>query len=88
MNMKNISGFLLFFVSLPAVASDMLEINSFLTVAGSSMSEDGRYLDKVTEHFSLENDSVYGFNIRSKISEKVSGAAQLTATSTGVRIHG
>lgn len=46
------------------------------------MSEDGRYLDKITEHVSLENDSHYGINIRTQVSDRVSGAAQLLATAT------
>ncbi|MDH5424795.1 MAG: hypothetical protein OEY29_07380 [Gammaproteobacteria bacterium] len=82
MNFKNIFACVLLTGSLPAFAADNnLEINSFLTVAASMMSEEGRYLDKVTEHLSLENDSVYGFNIRKKINDKVSGAAQLLASS-------
>ena len=67
-------------VALPAHSLENIEINSFLSVAASSMSEEGRYLDKVTEQLSFENDSVYGVNIRTKVSAKVSGAAQLLAT--------
>ncbi len=66
----------------PAYAIENIEMNSFLSVTGATMSEDGRYLDKITEHVSLENDSHYGINIRTQVSDRVSGAAQLLATAT------
>ncbi|MCW8933713.1 MAG: hypothetical protein OQK98_03220 [Gammaproteobacteria bacterium] len=69
-------------MSLPAQAIENIEMNSFLTIGASAMSEDGRYLDMITEHLSFENDSVYGINIRTDVSDRVSGAAQLLATST------
>lgn len=68
--------------SLPAQAIENIEMNSFLTIGASAISEEGRYLDKITEHVSFENDSVYGINIRTDVSDRVSGAAQLLATST------
>lgn len=67
-------------IAVPAHSLENIEINSFLSVVASSMSEEGRYLDKVTEQLSFENDSVYGINIRTKVNSKVSGAAQLLAT--------
>lgn len=66
----------------PAYAIENIEMNSFLSVTAATMSEDGRYLDKITEHVSLENDSHYGINIRTSVSDRVSGAAQLLATAT------
>lgn len=81
MNFKKLITLALLSFALPAYAvDDNIEINSFISVAGSIMSEDGRYLDKVTEHLGFENDSVYGVNIRTKLNDKVSGAAQLLAT--------
>jgi len=67
-------------ISLSAHAIENIEMNSFLTIGASTLSEDGRYLDNVTEHVSFENDSHYGINIRTEISDRVSGAAQLLAT--------
>ena len=69
-------------MSTTAHAIENIEMNSFLTIGASALSEEGRYLDKVTEHVSFENDSVYGINIRTEVSDQVSGAAQLLATST------
>ncbi len=66
----------------PAYSIENIEMNSFLSVTAATMSEDGRYLDKITEHVSLENDSHYGINIRTDVSDRVSGAAQLLATAT------
>lgn len=80
MKVNKILAFVLFSISIPAYALENIEINSFLSIGASSMSEEGRYLDKVTEHLSLENDSVYGVNIRTQVNDKVSGAAQLLAT--------
>ena len=59
-----------------------VDINSFLTLGITSISEEGSYLDKATEHYSYENDSHYGINLRAQITEKVSTGAQLLATST------
>lgn len=69
-------------IALPAQAIENIEMNSFLTIGASVMSEEGRYLDRVTEHVSFDNDSVYGINIRTDVSDRVSGAAQLLATAT------
>ena len=69
-------------MSTTAQAIENIEMNSFLTIGASAISEEGRYLDMVTEHISFENDSVYGINIRTDVSDRVSGAAQLLATST------
>lgn len=80
MKSHSILALLLSILSFQAMALENIEINSFLTVAASTMSEEGRYLDKVTEHLSYENDSVYGVNIRTKVDDKISGAAQLLAT--------
>ena len=80
MKINRVLAVVMFGFSMPVLAIENIEINSFLSIAASQMSEDGRYLDKVTEHLSYENDSVYGFNIRTKVNDKVSGAAQLLAT--------
>ena len=69
-------------LSLPTHAIENIEMNSFLTVGAATMSEDGSYLDKISEHISFENDSHYGINIRTNVSDRVSGAAQLLATAT------
>ena len=82
MNLQKILPFALLAATAPAQAIDNIEMNSFLTIGASAMSEEGRYLDKITEHVSFENDSVYGINIRTDVSDRVSGAAQLLATST------
>jgi len=82
MNIKKIIPFALCGIALPVQAIENIEMNSFLTIGASAISEDGRYLDMVTEHISYENDSVYGINIRTDVSDRVSGAAQLLATST------
>ena len=66
----------------PAYAIENIEMNSFLSITAAAMSEEGSYLDKVSEHISFENDSHYGINIRTQVSDRVSGAAQLLATST------
>ena len=81
MNLHKLLPYALFCASISAQAIENIEMNSFLTIGASTMSEDGRYLDKVTEQLSFENDSVYGINIRTKVSDRVSGAAQLLATS-------
>ena len=81
MKFNKLLAFVVFSFSISAQALENIEINSFLSVTASTMSEEGRYLDKVTEHLSFENDSVYGVNIRTKVNDKVSGAAQLLATS-------
>jgi len=80
MNINKLLPLAFLFVAVPSQALENIEINSFLSVAASTMSEEGRYLDKVTEHLSFENDSVYGVNIRTKVNDKISGAAQLLAT--------
>lgn len=80
MKLNKLLALFLFSIAVPVHALENININSFLTVAASSMSEEGRYLDKVTEQVSFENDSVYGINIRTKVNAKVSGAAQLLAT--------
>lgn len=82
MNLQKILPFALCGIALPAQAIENIEMNSFLTIGASVLSEEGRYLDMVTEHVSFENDSVYGINIRTDVSDRVSGAAQLLATST------
>lgn len=82
MNLHKLLPLVLCGIALPAQAIENIEMNSFLTIGASVMSEEGRYLDRVTEHVSFENDSVYGINIRTDVSDRVSGAAQLLATST------
>lgn len=82
MNLHKLLPFALCGIALPAQAIENIEMNSFLTIGASVMSEDGRYLDRITEHVSFDNDSVYGINIRTDVSDRVSGAAQLLATST------
>ena len=82
MNLHKLIPIVLLGMSTTAQAIENIEMNSFLTIAASAISEEGRYLDKVTEHVSFENDSVYGINIRTDVSDRVSGAAQLLATST------
>jgi hypothetical protein len=59
-----------------------VDINSFLTIGAATMSEDGSYLFNTTENISFENDSHYGVNLRTQVSDRVSGAAQLLATAT------
>jgi len=81
MNLHKLLPYTLFCISIPVQAIENIDMNSFLTVGAATMSEDGRYLDKITEQLSFENDSVYGINIRTKVSDRVSGAAQLLATS-------
>ena len=69
-------------ISLTSQAIENIEMNSFLTIGAASISAEGHYLDRVTENISFENDSLYGINIRTEVSDKVSGAAQLLATAT------
>lgn len=59
-----------------------VDINSFLTIGAAAISEDGTYLDTVTENITFENDSHYGINFRFQASDKVGAAAQLLATAT------
>ena len=66
--------------SLNSQAIENIEMNSFLTIGAATLSDDGHYLDRITENISFENDSHYGINIRTEVSDKVSGAAQLLAT--------
>ncbi len=65
-----------------AHAIENIEMNSFLSVTAAAMNEEGSYLDQVSEHITFENDSHYGINIRTQVSDRVDGAAQLLATST------
>ena len=65
-----------------AVQAGNVDINSFLTIGAATISENGSYLFNTTENISFENDSHYGVNLRTQVSERVSGAAQLLATST------
>ncbi|HEX5636799.1 MAG TPA: hypothetical protein VFY78_06905, partial [Gammaproteobacteria bacterium] len=64
-----------------AQAGDV-DINSFLTLGAANISEEGKYLSNTTENISFENDSHYGINLRTQVTDRVSGAAQLLATAT------
>lgn len=68
-------------ITSPAQAGNV-DINSFLTIGAATMSEDGFYLANTNENISFENDSHYGVNLRTQVTDRVSGAAQLLATST------
>ncbi|MBI3186336.1 MAG: hypothetical protein HYZ31_00540 [Gammaproteobacteria bacterium] len=59
-----------------------VDINSFLTLGAANISEEGKYLSNTTENISFENDSHYGINLRTQVTDRVSGAAQLLATAT------
>ena len=65
----------------PAQAGNV-DINSFLTLGAATISEDGTYLANTVENIAFENDSHYGVNLRTQVSDRVSGAAQLLATAT------
>ena len=65
-----------------AVQAGNVDINSFLTIGAARLSEEGSYLANTTENISFENDSHYGVNLRTQVSDRVSGAAQLLATAT------
>ena len=75
-----LAGFTAFISS--AVQAGNVDINSFLTIGAARLSEEGSYLANTTENISFENDSHYGVNLRTQVSDRVSGAAQLLATAT------
>lgn len=56
------------------------EINSFLTIGATGSNTPGTYLQRITEGVSLEQDSKYGVNLRSQLTDDIYGAAQLLAT--------
>ena len=69
-------------LSANTMASDNVEINSFMTLGlATSSNDDGTYLNRINTHISLENDSHYGINIRTEVHDRLTGAAQLLATS-------
>jgi len=73
---------ILFSLSTNTMASDNVEINSFMTIGlATSSNDDGTYLNQINNHIGLENDSHYGINIRTEVHDRLTGAAQLLATS-------
>lgn len=84
---RRISLLLLLTLATSAQAIENIEMNSFLSLTASTISEEGRYLSRVSEHIAFENDSHYGINIRTEVSDRVSGAAQLLATSTDTNFN-
>lgn len=56
------------------------EINSFLTIGAAASNTSGTYLQRINEGVSLEQDSKYGVNLRSELTNDIYGAAQLLAT--------
>jgi len=77
-----LSAAMLCSLSVNVMASDNVEINSFMTLGmATSSNDDGTYLNRINNHISLENDSHYGINIRTEVNDRLTGAAQLLATS-------
>ena len=61
------------------MASDNVEINSFMTLGlATSSNDDGTYLNRINNHIGLENDSHYGINIRTEVHDRLNRCCTVT----------